>query len=194
MATQRHDNGPVPPPAETATDTATETAVVVRIPQADDVVGPLRARLDPAAALGVPAHVTVLAPFVPPDGLDDGVLSKLADVVRSVPAFGVTFARVAWFGQEVVWLAPEPAGPFRALTKAVCAKFPGYPPYGGAIPDVVPHLTIGMDQPADVLARAGQAVEPALPVSATVEAVTLMQGSRDAGSWQIVAEFPLGQM
>jgi 2'-5' RNA ligase len=172
--------------------TPTETAIVVRIPQADEVVGPLRARLDPAAALGVPAHVTVLAPFVAPCGLDDKVLSKLADVVRSVPAFDVTFARVAWFGQEVVWLAPDPAGPFSALTRAVCAKFPDYPPYGGGFPDVVPHLTIGMDQPADVLAQAGLAAQPALPISARVTALTLMQGSREPESWHIVAEFPLG--
>jgi hypothetical protein len=74
----------------------------------------------------------------------------------------------------------------------VCAKFPGYPPYGGGVPDVVPHLTVGMDQPADVLAQAGLAAERALPISARVSAVTLMQGSREPDSWQVVAEFPLG--
>lgn len=170
----------------------TETALVARIPPADDVVGTLRLRLDPAAVLGVPAHVTILAPFVPPDRVDDGVLSVLADVIHAMPAFDVTFARVAWFGQAVVWLAPEPAEPFRAMTRAVWDKFPDYPPYGGAIRDVVPHLTIGMDQPAGVLAQAGRKVEPALPVSARVEAVTLMQGAREPGTWQIVGEFPLG--
>jgi hypothetical protein len=36
-----------------------------------------------------------------------------------------------WFGQEVVWLVPQPAGPFRALTRAVAAAFPDYPPYDG---------------------------------------------------------------
>ena len=47
-----------------------ETAVVVPIPEAEGVVGPYRARLDHAAELGVPAHVTVIAPFAPPDLID----------------------------------------------------------------------------------------------------------------------------
>ena len=169
----------------------TETAVVVRIPEAEHIVGPLRARLDPAAALGVPAHVTVLAPFVPPGGLNDAARSALAAAVASVSAFDVTFARVAWFAREVVWLAPDPAAPFGALTKAVWDRFPACPPYGGAFPDVVPHLTIGADQPAEVLGAAGNAVESGLPISARITTVTLMEGSREPDSWRVVAEFPL---
>ena len=46
--------------------TASESAVLVPFPEAERVVSPYRARLDGAAALGVPAHVTVLYPFVPP--------------------------------------------------------------------------------------------------------------------------------
>ena len=42
----------------------------------------------------------------------------------------------------MVYLAPEPAAPFVALTEAVGAEFPGFPPYGGAFDEVVPHLTI----------------------------------------------------
>ncbi|HEX9065918.1 MAG TPA: 2'-5' RNA ligase family protein [Streptosporangiaceae bacterium] len=170
----------------------TESAVVVRIPEAEQAVGTLRARLDSAAALGVPAHVTVLAPFVPPAALDPAVLTALATAVGSVAAFRATFERVAWFGDRVVWLAPEPAARFVALTKAVWAAFPGCPPYGGAFDDVVPHLTIGDGQPAGVLAEAERAVLPVLPVIASVRAVTLMQGSREPGSWQVLAEFPLG--
>ncbi|HYS33327.1 MAG TPA: hypothetical protein VEM58_13815 [Streptosporangiaceae bacterium] len=44
----------------------TESAVVVRIPEAEGVVGRFRADLDLAAPLGVPAHVTVISPFVAP--------------------------------------------------------------------------------------------------------------------------------
>ena len=51
-------------PAELVTDT--ESAVLVPIPAAERVVSTHRSRLDGAAALGVPAHVTVLFPFVPP--------------------------------------------------------------------------------------------------------------------------------
>ncbi len=167
----------------------TETAVVVRIPQAEEIVGPLRARLDPAAALGVPAHVTVIAPFAA--GLDGAARSALAVAVASVRAFDVTFARVAWFGQQVMFLAPEPASPFTELTQAVWRAFPGYPPYGGAYEEVVPHLTVGMSQPEPELAEAARAIEPGLPIVCHVSTVTLMRGSLEPGSWRVAAEYPL---
>jgi len=41
-----------------------------------------------------------------------------------------------------MWLDPEPALPFRDLTNAVWRMFPQHPPYGGAHPDLIPHLTL----------------------------------------------------
>ena len=107
---------------------STDSAVVVLVPEAERLVGRFRADLDVAAALGVPAHVTVLAPFVPPALIDDKVITELAAAVGSVGSFEVTFAQVGWFDQNVLWLAPEPAEQFRALTRAVCERFPDYPP------------------------------------------------------------------
>jgi hypothetical protein len=43
-----------------------ESTILVPVPEAEPVVGQLRARLDRAASRGIPAHVTVLYPFVPP--------------------------------------------------------------------------------------------------------------------------------
>jgi 2'-5' RNA ligase len=120
-----------------------ESAVLVPVPEAEPVVGRFRARLDRAAGWGVPAHVTVLFPFVPPDEITGTVIEVVAAAVASVRTFGCEFARICWFGEDVVWLAPEPAGPFRALTSAVHAAFPRFPPFRGLFADVVPHLTIG---------------------------------------------------
>ncbi len=47
------------------------------------------------------------------------------------------------FPANVVYLAPDPAEPFVALTEALAAAFPDCPPYGGAFDEPVPHLTIG---------------------------------------------------
>src|SRR6266851_12557 len=131
-ATPTGDTWPVQP---------TESAVVVRTPEAEALVG--RADLDVAAGLGVPAHVTVLAPFVAPNLLGDEMIGALAEAIGSVRSFDVTFARVAWFDRSVLWLAPEPAEPFQALTDAVWRRFPDCPPYRGEHQDVVPHLTVG---------------------------------------------------
>jgi hypothetical protein len=54
--------------------TPTQSAVLVPVPEAERAVSRHRARLDAAAALGVPAHVTVLFPFVPPSEIAAGPL------------------------------------------------------------------------------------------------------------------------
>jgi 2'-5' RNA ligase len=166
--------------------------VLVLVPAAESVVASHRAVLDGAAAIGVPAHVTVLYPFMPPERTDDAAIAALAGAVRSVPAFDVTFRRLRWFDRSVLWLAPEPAEPFLALTAAAHRAFPDYVPYGGAHADVMPHLTVGQDQPEDALESAARAIEPRLPVTARVTTAVLMHGSREPDSWHVVAELPLG--
>jgi 2'-5' RNA ligase len=173
--------------------TAAESAVLVPVPEAEPAVGPHRARLDPAAAEGVPAHVTVLYPFVPPPEITATTIEVLAAAVRSVAAFDCQFPATAWFGEDVVWLAPRPDEPFRALTRAVRAAFPGYLPYGGRHDDPVPHLTIGDQPPGGVAAlRAAEAdVLTALPVRTRVSRAWLMSGGRERGSWRTLAELSL---
>jgi hypothetical protein len=169
--------------------------VVVLVPEADDVVGAQRSRLDRSAGWGVGAHVTVLFPWVSPDRHSEDVLVRLAAAVASVPAFECLFRRSSWFGQDVFYLEPEPAEPFRALTRAAWAAFPDHPPYLGAHDEVTPHLTVGHAPLAtpDDLREAEAAVLPLLPVRTTVDHVSVVAGHEsDAGPWRLVAELPLG--
>jgi 2'-5' RNA ligase len=171
---------------------STLSAVVVPVPEAEPRVGALRAALDPSATLGVPAHVTIMFPFVPPADIDDGVLAALGEVFAAAPPFGIEFSKVAWF-EDVVWWAPEPAAPFVALTHAVTTRF-GLEPYEGAHgDDVVPHLTIGHGAPTEQLRAAEAEVAAGPPVRATVRSAVLMTGSRAPASWTTLAELPLGE-
>jgi len=170
------------------------SAVLVPVLEAEQLVAAHRRRLDPAGAWGVPAHVTVLFPFVPPAELDDGVLTRLRQAVRSVAAFDCVFARTEWFGDELLWLAPEPDEPFRRLLATIWAEFPDHPPYAGEEPDPTPHLTVGgplRDATAELLA-AEAAVRPGLPVHTRVDQALLMAGTREPGSWRVLHELPLG--
>jgi len=171
---------------------AIETALIVPIPEAEAAVGPHRAGLDNAARWGVPAHVTVLYPFVPPDAITDDVLDAVRETVARTPRFDVTFTHVGWFGDRVAWLAPRPAEPFRELTAALWARFPDRPPYGGAHEEVVPHLTLGHDAPEAALRRAADAVAAQLPVHARAHEVWLMVGAPEPDSWHRAARFALG--
>ena len=153
-----------------------ETALVVEVPAAEVVVGRHRARMDRSAALGVPAHVTVLYPFRPADLLTPEDLGRLGDVFRGVPAFTLALSRCAWFGDGVLYLAPEDPAPLSALTEAVARAFPEHPPYEAAFDEVVPHLTVGRDQPRGVLAAAARDVVRGLPVIQHVGEVSLWRG------------------
>lgn len=169
-----------------------ESAVIVPIPQAEPVVGVHRAEMDQSAAWGVPAHVTVLYPFVEPARIEAAVLERLAAAVRTVPAFAARFERLDWFGDEVLWVAPEPAESFRALTSAVHAAFPEHVPYGGEHDEVVPHLTVAHQRPHEDLRAAAAQVAQGLPFASRVSAARLIAGAPVAGSWRTVAELPLG--
>ena len=54
----------------------TETAVIAAVPKAEPVVSEHRQQLDVAAGWGVPAHVTVLYPFVAPEALSDTLITR----------------------------------------------------------------------------------------------------------------------
>jgi 2'-5' RNA ligase len=172
---------------------ATETALIVPIPEAEEAVGRFRATLDRSASWGVPAHVTVLYPFLAPEKVNQEVLAGIGEVVGAISAFDVTLADTAWFGDTVVWLAPRPDGPFRALTAAVWRRFPEAPPYAGTHAEVTPHLTIGDDAaPHELKVAAARAVSARLPISATITFVRLIAGTPGRGPWHTLREFPLG--
>lgn len=170
---------------------AGQSALVVTVPEAEPAVGAHRAELDASAAFGVPAHVTVLFPFLPPERLDGAALADVAGIVAAVPAFDLTLARVDWFGDRVVWLAPEPAEPFRALTLALWRRYPEAPPYAGAHTGVIPHLTIGHDAPRERLAAAAADVAAGLPIAARVETVRLIARGSPGEQWRTLRELPL---
>jgi 2'-5' RNA ligase len=175
-----------------------QSALLLAVPAAEAAVGPHRARLDSSALDGVPAHITVLYPFLPPAEIGPDALARLSRLFAGVPRFAFTLDRVRWFGASVVWLGPSDESPFRALTELAAEAYPGCSPYGGIYEDVVPHLTIGHVGGLAELRAAAESVRPLLPIAAEATEVTLMAGTEPGrspgspGDWHTVASFPLG--
>ena len=165
------------------------TALLVPVPDADPVVGRWRDAHDPMARLGIPAHVTVLTPFLPAGRIDEAVERGLAEVAAATPAFEFRLASVARFPGSVLYLAPEPAAPFVTLTEAVVARWPDHPPYGGEFDEIVPHLTVADHGEPPALA---EELAAALPIAANATELWLIVERAD-GSWRRRAAFPLGQ-
>lgn len=167
-----------------------ESALVVCVPEAEPHVAVLRERHDPVARRGMPAHVTVLYPFVDPADITAAVLDRVRAALTTVRAFAFELARIERF-PEALWLAPEPAVGFRALTAAIAKAFPSHPPYGGRFATVVPHLTVAHTT-GDATAIADELranLQRLGAVRATCRTVELVDDT--AGVWQPRHRFAL---
>lgn len=165
-----------------------ETALVVEVPEAEPLVSHWRAKHDWSAQRGVPAHITLLYPFVPAERVDEDLMRDLRELFASRPAFSFRLTRVARF-PDVAWLAPEPSEPFAALTELIVGRFPDYPPYEGDHDEVIPHLTVAEGAVA-LQDEVEAALTPHLPLEAAVHEVALLvEDERER--WHRAMRFPL---
>ena len=173
--------------------TRAESCLVVLVPEAEALVKPCRDKHDPSAAAGMPAHVTLLYPFLAPNRITAAVLDELRFCLTRFPAFGFTFGDIGRF-PGVFYLAPEPDDPFRALTMAIWNRYPETPPYGGRHADIIPHLSVAQlddEGQLDLVAEAfRQEAAGQLPIRGRASEVALMENV--TGSWQTHSTFFLG--
>jgi 2'-5' RNA ligase len=172
------------------TDLTPKAAIIAPVAAAEPVVGEVRARLDPAAGWGVPAHVTILFPFVPPTLIDASTIESARQAIVDLRPVQVTFSQIRWFDDRVLYLAPEPDDWFRLATDRLCSAFPDYPPYGGVFDDVVPHLTVADRANLEEMQAAEAVVEKRLPIACVVDHLWLMTGTARPDGWHVVTEFP----
>ncbi len=90
----------------------------------------------------VPAHVPLLAPFVPRSALTEGLLAELGSLFADVVAFSFDLDEVCAFPSGGVYLAPHPPTPFRQLTAQLARRFSPVRSSAGRFPDAVPHLSV----------------------------------------------------
>lgn len=171
------------------------SAIVLPVPAAEPLVSAWRRRHDASAAAGLPAHVTVLAPFLPPGRLTDETLGELRALFAGRVAPRVRFVCTARFAPAggapgVLYLDPAPSGELRELTGAVAERWPEAPPYGGLHAEIVPHLTIAIAPEATLDAiehELGSALGEGFAVT-LAEAVVYV---RDGERWRPLASLPL---
>lgn len=168
------------------------TALIVPVPEAAPVVDGWRERTAQSKpSTGVPAHVTVLIPFLPADEVDRGARDELRDLVAAFEPFDFALPGCARF-PTTLYLVPEPSAPFTALTRAVVERWPALPAYGGDFDEVVPHLTVAQGESA-VLDAAEAEVAPQLPLAARATEVLLLEQIEPAlETWRVRDRFRLG--
>jgi hypothetical protein len=168
-----------------------ESAFIVAVQEAESLVGELRDRYDPTSRLNVPAHITILYPFMPPDKIDDGIIRQASDVFSRYQPFDFSLVEIGRF-PVTTYLSPDPSQPFIDLTSAVVREFPAFPPYEGKFESVIPHITVA-DGDAYEAARAEAELRALMgqdaDIKATCDSILLIENS--TGLWEKMHEFRL---
>jgi 2'-5' RNA ligase len=162
-----------------------ETALIiaVRLPPA---LERLRQRGVRDASRGLPAHITLLYPFLGPSAIGAEVVASIRGVTDGVDAFTYRLVgRGIW--PATLYATVEPERPFRSLYEALAAVFPSHPIYRGRFP-FSPHVTI-----ADGLGGGDHdvAADPAwsdLPVRRAARGADLLV--RETDRWSVRHHLP----
>ena len=144
---------------------------------------------DDKPSIGVPAHITLIFPFVPTAQLNQPTVTSLTQILRDTAPFEFELGAAARF-PTTLYLAPEPSAAFVRLTEAIVRRFPEYPPYGGAFDNIVPHLTVAHGNDA-VMDEAEADLQSSLPIKSIArEALLLEEVEADHGRWDVRARLP----
>ncbi len=155
-----------------------ESALVILVPEAEGLVAPFRLKYDPVTAMGVPAHITLLYPFMAPQLISIAEKSKLAEMSSKFHPFELKLTEVRLF-PDVVYLHPEAGNNLTELIRALASAFPEFPLYEGRFAELIPHLTVAqVGDPSELeqLARRfRQKAKQFLPIIKQVTEVTLIE-------------------
>lgn len=162
------------------------TALVVPLPEADPLLAAVAARF-PDAVRPLPAHVTLLYPFLPADALDDQVLADLDEVFTDRPPLRVEFAECRR-ADGFAALLPDPAEGLSALVGELRRRWPELLPYDGRFgADVDLHLTVALntaEATAEAVAR--EIVPEFTPIRSELREAWLIALQ---GQWQLRRRF-----
>ncbi|MEB3368890.1 2'-5' RNA ligase family protein [Saccharopolyspora mangrovi] len=165
-----------------------KTGVVVPVPGAQPLLDAVAERCPDTVRTGVPAHLSLLYPFVPAAELDQQADSALTGVFARASPLSVTFAGIVRSGGFLA-LRPEPADGVAALASAVRSRWPEVVPYGGRY-DADPHLTVAMrttEQRAGAIER--ELLPNWVPLSAELREAWLVEFD---GQWRVRSRSPFG--
>ena len=202
-------------PADGAPGTSSgrrQSAVLIPVPAAESLVGPLRRRYDPVAPAGVPAHVTLVVPWVDPDRIARRQVAELAALVAEVGPFDFTLTGVGCFGDPGALAgaraggavpAPHPPGRRAVLHPAVGGRVRRGDPAshrrprdarsGPRPPRPEPHAEAAARVPGGGGLGDGRrrsALDGAGPLAAVMRAVGQPRPSRSARTWNSSAALP----
>ncbi len=169
-----------------------ETGLIIPVPAFEDFIQEHRVHNAAVSPEGVPAHLTLLYPFLPPDRCEEAH-AEVDGFFQEVDPFEFDLTEVGWFDDRVVFLAPSDATPFVKLTERLIGRWTQCIPYGGRHAGKhVPHLTLGIEGSPEEMASLAEAAAKMLPVRCVAEQAWLMIGTSHPAEWEVKQRFEFG--
>ncbi len=156
-----------------------ETALLILPPREVQVFSyPLREAYDAElAGSQLPAHITLLYPFVAPNEIE-ATIPRLEKLLADCPPFDLTLDQYGRF-EGTIFLEPSDPEPVLELYEYLAREFPEFPIYGGEHgPELHPHLTLARSEDPGVLAEIE--LPPVPTFTFTVDKIHLYLGSADS--------------
>ena len=118
------------------------TSVVVMAPlEVQAVVAPIMQQFALENLINLPAHITVLYPFAPPDKLES-TYPDVQKLCKNIQPFDVTLEGYGRF-PKFIYMKLKDGDPIRTIFRQFQKNFPEYRPYDGLYgDDLLPHITI----------------------------------------------------
>jgi 2'-5' RNA ligase len=135
----------------------------------------------------MPAHITLLYPFLPRPQLDTEQLTALPRIAAATPSIDLRITSTGRF-PGVLWLDPASIACER-LIEAVRTRWPQHPPYGSPDFHVIPHLTVLRNADEGTMKAAEVGLRTLLPLRVVAERLSVVayEGER----WIEIQSFPL---
>ncbi|MGH3823724.1 MAG: 2'-5' RNA ligase family protein [Pseudonocardiaceae bacterium] len=165
-----------------------QTGLVIPVPAADPLLTLVETRHPGTVREGVPAHVSLLYPFVGAAELDERVTRALSELVAGHEPMPVEFVECYRSGGFVA-LRPDPIEGLTELTRKTRDRWPDMVPYEGVYGDVEPHVTVAMRASEETAMTIEQEVTEQLPISAELREVWLVAFD---GRWTLQGRFEFG--
>lgn len=166
--------------------------LVVPVPQLEDFVVERTRQYDDSFvstdATFVHAHITLLAPWVVTPTRAD--IEAVGQIASRTSSFEFVLEELGVFPDGTVYLRPDPAAPFAALTAELVSAFPRRLPYGGRY-EPVPHLTVDQLAVGVTVDSTRAALGASLPARCRAERISLQRyanhGCRTVAEWELGA-------
>lgn len=165
-----------------------QTALVLLVPEAEPTLGAVASRYPHLVRRGVPAHVTVLYPWLPVDEIDGHALRLCSLLAASVHPVDVSFSALKAH-PGMIFLEPDKSEIVDRLIKGTKSCWPSMRPYGGKYPDSPPHLSVALGELSqDEIESLRDLVNPLLPIKSRFDTLHLVSYAENG--WTVRERWP----